>query len=116
MTESRMASQGNGLLRVARTSQFANRWRRIDVYVDGQRIGDIGNGETADFMVEVGDHDVHAELDGCRSETVRVQCAVGTGTTLHLGSPLKGWKLLRTQEALNGPPGSFITLEPGHGS
>jgi hypothetical protein len=96
---------------MTRTSQFANRWRRIAVYVDGQRIGDIGNGETADFMVGVGDHDIHAEIDGCRSQTVRVQCAAGAATALRLGSPLTGWRLLRTREALGGPPGSFIALK-----
>jgi hypothetical protein len=110
-----MPNNDSALLRIARTSQFANRWRQIQVYADGQQIGDIGNGETADFEVRVGDHEVHAELDGCRSETVRVQCVAGAATVLRLGSPLKGWQLLRTQEALSGPPGSFITLELGQG-
>jgi hypothetical protein len=115
MAESRMPGHDSGILRITRTSQFANRWRRIHVHVDGQRIGDVGNGETVDFMVGVGDHDVHAEIDGCHSQTVHVQCAAGAATTLRLGSPLTGWRLWRTQQALAGPPGSFIALDRGQG-
>jgi hypothetical protein len=107
-----------GILRVVRTSQFANRGRRITVYVDGREVGTVRNGETIDFVVAVGEHAVHAALDGVSSETVRVECAAGVPTLLGLGSPLRGWKLLRTQQALSGPPGSFISLEvlPGAGA
>jgi len=101
----------NGILRLARTSQFANRGRRITVYVDGREVGTVRNGETIDFVVTVGEHDVHAALDGVCSETVRVGCGAGVPIMLRLSSPLTGWKLLRTQEALSGPPGSFIALE-----
>ena len=108
----------NGILRVVRTSQFANRGRSISVYVDGREVGTVRNGETIDFVVAVGEHDVHAALDGVCSETVRVGCAAGVPIMLRLSSPLTGWKLLRTQQALSGPPGSFIALEvlPGAGN
>jgi hypothetical protein len=102
---------GNGILRVVRTSQFVNRWRRISVCVDGHEVGTVRNGETIDFVVAVGEHDVHAAIDWVRSEAVRVGCAAGTPTMLRLSSPLRGWKLLRMQQALSGPPGSFIALE-----
>lgn len=102
---------GSGILRVVRTSQFVNRWRPIQVCVDGREVGTVRNGETTDFVVDIGEHDVHAALDWVRSETVRIGCAAGTPTTLRLSSPLRGWKLLRTQAAMSGPPGSFIALE-----
>ena len=108
----------SGILRVVRTSQFVNRGRRIAVWVDGREVGTVGNGETMDFAVSVGEHDVHAEIDSVCSQTVRVGVAAETPVTLRLSSPLTGWKVLRTQEALSGPPGSFISLEalPGVGS
>jgi hypothetical protein len=108
----------SGILRVVRTSQFVNRWRRIGVCVDGREVGTVRNGETIDFVVAVGEHFVHAAIDRVCSETLRVGCAAGTPTMLLLSSPLKGWKLLRAQQALSGPPGSFIALEvlPGAGS
>ena len=81
------------------------------MYVDGREVGTVRNGETIDFVVAVGEHDVHAALDGVCSETVRVGCAAGVPIMLRLSSPLTGWKLLRTQQALSGPPGSFIALE-----
>jgi hypothetical protein len=105
-----MHSQG-GILRVVRTSQFVNRGRRIAVYVDGGEVGTVRNGETLEFGVDAGDHDVHAEVDWVRSETLHVTCAPGVPTTLRLSSPLTGWKLFRIQQAMSGPPGSFITLE-----
>ena len=101
----------SGILRVVRTSQFANRWRLIKVCVDGHEVGTVRNGETTDFVVDIGEHDVHADIDSVLSETVRVRCAAGTPTTLRLSSPLTGWKLLHTQAAMSGPPGSFISLE-----
>jgi hypothetical protein len=106
-----------GSVRVVRTSQFVNRWRPIRVCVDGREVGTVRNGETMDFVVEVGEHDVYAAIDWVRSETVRVACAAGTPAVLRLSSPLTGWKLLRTQQAMSGPPGSFIALEalPGAG-
>ena len=103
--------EGHGILRVVRTSQFANRWRPIKVCLDGREVGTVRDGQTADFVVEAGEHDVHAAVDWVRSETVRIGCAAGTPVTLRLSSPLTGWKLLRTQAAMSGPPGSFIALE-----
>src|SRR5688500_14441402 len=108
----------SGLLRVVRTSQFANRGRRIAAYVDGREVGTVRNGERIDFVVALGEREVRAELDGVCSNTVWVGCAAGVRTMLRLSSPLTGWKLLRTQQALSGPPGSFIALEvlPGTGT
>jgi hypothetical protein len=109
---------GSGILRVVRSSQFANRARSIALFLDGREIGTVRNGESIDLAVDAGEHDVHAAIDGVLSETVRVACAAGTPTVLRLSSPLTGWKLLRVQQAMGGPPGSFITLEvlPGAGN
>ena len=109
---------GSGILRVVRSSQFANRGRSIALCLDGREIGTVRNGEAIDFALDAGEHDVHAAIDGVLSETVRVACAAGMPTVLRLSSPLTGWKLLRAQQAMAGPPGSFITLEvvPGAGN
>ena len=60
------------IIRITRKSEFAYAARRLAVMVDGNRIGFVGNGKTADFELPPGRHDVWVSLDWVRSRACQV--------------------------------------------
>ena len=58
---------------IKRTSEWNNRMRDIRIYLDGERIGFIGNGQTKEFDVEAGIHSLHTKIDWCGSETITIE-------------------------------------------
>jgi hypothetical protein len=107
-----VSSSGLGTIRIERARQYANRLRRITIWVDGEQVGQISDGEGADFAVEPGPHRVRATIDWCKSETLSVNLDPGRRITLHLSSPVRPWRLFGALSAVFGPPGSFIALAP----
>ena len=57
---------------INRTNEYANRWRAIDIYVDGQKTGVIGSGETKEFDILPGAHIVNCKIDWCGSNDVQI--------------------------------------------
>ena len=55
---------------IKRTSEWNNRMRDIGIYLDGKKIGVIGNGEIKEFEVEPGEHTLKSKIDWCGSETL----------------------------------------------
>lgn len=53
---------------VQRTSEWNNRMRNIGIYLDGEKIGVIGNGQTKEFEVAPGEHNLETKIDWCGSE------------------------------------------------
>lgn len=53
---------------VTRLSEWNNRMREVGVYVDGKKIGAIGNGETKSFEIPEGTHQLKAKIDWCGSQ------------------------------------------------
>jgi hypothetical protein len=47
--------------------------RDFKIFIDGQQVGDIGNGETKEFSVAVGKHNVIAKIDWCSSPDVAIE-------------------------------------------
>lgn len=81
------------IIRLKRTSQFANRTRKFKVYLDNQYINDIANGEEISIPVKTGSHQLHLTIDWVKSETYEIELAKGDNIDLLCGSPLKGIKL-----------------------
>jgi hypothetical protein len=46
--------------------------RDIGIYLDGKKIGVIGNGEIKEFEVEPGEHTLKSKIDWCGSETLNI--------------------------------------------
>lgn len=59
-----------GKIIVNRKRQWNNRLRQIGIYVDGQKIGTIANGEIKTFEIPDGDHSIEAKIDWCSSRPV----------------------------------------------
>ncbi|MFC7688056.1 hypothetical protein [Ureibacillus sp. GCM10028918] len=78
------------IIRLKRTSQFANRARKFKVYLDNQYINDIADGEEISIPVRAGSHQLHLTIDWVKSEKYEIELAKGDNINLLCGSPLKG--------------------------
>ena len=57
---------------IERSSEWNNRIRKIGIYVNGEKVGTINNGENKEYEVESGKHEVYAKIDWCRSQKITV--------------------------------------------
>ena len=48
---------------IKRSSEFINRFRNIDLYLNEERIGIINNNETKVFEIEAGKHSLRSKID-----------------------------------------------------
>jgi hypothetical protein len=71
---------------INRTNEYANRWRAIDIYVDGQKTGVIGSGETKEFDILPGAHIVNCKIDWCGSNDVPIDLSGNEVKLLTLSS------------------------------
>ena len=53
---------------VSRRSEWANRARKIGLYLNDKKIDTIGNGESKEFTLEPGDYKLKAKIDWCGSQ------------------------------------------------
>tara|TARA_B100001063_G_C16474445_1_gene409427 strand:+ start:78 stop:488 length:411 start_codon:yes stop_codon:yes gene_type:complete len=53
---------------IDRKSEFANRGRKIGLYLNNEKIGTIENGETKEFEIEPGNYNLQAKIDWCGSQ------------------------------------------------
>ena len=58
---------------IKRTSEWNNRMRNIGIYLDGEKIGVIENGQVIEFEVEPGQHKLKTKIDWCGSETLKFE-------------------------------------------
>lgn len=52
---------------ITRSNEFNNRLRNAIIYIDGQKIGAVGNGDVKDFEVAEGNHSLYAQINWGRS-------------------------------------------------
>ena len=57
---------------IKRTSEWNNRMRDIGIYLDGEKMGVIGNGEIKEFEVDPGEHTLESKIDWCGSEPLKM--------------------------------------------
>lgn len=55
---------------INRSSEFSNLIRSIDIYLGKTKIGELKNGESKEFEVEPGEHQLTAKIDWCRSNII----------------------------------------------
>src|SRR5664279_934185 len=54
-------------IKIQRTNDYINLMRDYRLFIDGQKIGSIGNAQTKDFEIPAGRHSVIAKIDWCSS-------------------------------------------------
>jgi|SRR5690554_50550 len=72
-------------VRLKRTSEYNNRIRDYKIFIDGQQVGTIANGETKDFPTTVGQHTVRAKIDWCSSPELSIELKENQTSSLKVG-------------------------------
>ena len=52
---------------IKRSSEFNNRFRKINIFIDGKKVQTISNGETKEIDIVEGNHKLIATIDWCTS-------------------------------------------------
>jgi len=79
-------------IRISRDSGYADRLRSYQVVVDGEVVGTVDDGGSAELEVPAGDHEVHLKLDFCRSKSVAITVDE-EGVDLACGSHMRGFRV-----------------------
>lgn len=75
---------------INRSSEFSNKFRKIKIYLEDQKIGEIKDGETKQFDIQPGQYTLTARIDWCKSNDLLVNLEKGETQTFYLSgkSPL----------------------------
>jgi hypothetical protein len=65
------------MLTIIRESSTVNAGRAYKVVLDGVVVGQVKNGQTAEFELTPGQHVLHLKIDWCRSNIVEIDSADG---------------------------------------
>lgn len=65
------------ILSIKRSSEWMNKMREVELYLDGRKIGVIQDGETKEFEVEAGEHTLKSKIDWCASKTITITAVEG---------------------------------------
>ena len=55
---------------INRTSEFNNRARNYGLYIDSKKVDAISNGQTKEYEIEPGKHEIYFKIDWCSSQTL----------------------------------------------
>lgn len=72
-----LSSAGSTIQITRRTTYWVDILRAYRIYIDGQYVGKVRNGATAEFSVDPGLHEVFLRIDWCASPRAWVQSAPG---------------------------------------
>tara|TARA_B110000503_G_scaffold133608_1_gene211405 strand:+ start:965 stop:1378 length:414 start_codon:yes stop_codon:yes gene_type:complete len=71
---------------IKRVSEWNNRFRNIGVYVNGEKLGVIKNGEIAEYEIEPCRHELSAKIDWCGSQSLTLELKAGQSVGVELSS------------------------------
>jgi hypothetical protein len=75
--------QGQAIIHITRSHErWRDQWRVYKVIIDGRVVGGVANGESKDFALRPGKHQVRIGLDWTGSENVAVEVGAGGFKTL----------------------------------
>ena len=100
-------------LTVVRDSGYADRMRAYKVILDGVIIGEIRNGQTKEFLVAPGDHQLSLKIDWCGSKAVAFTAAEGETPLFYAKSNLRGIRVMAALWFVLFDRMSYLLLEPG---
>jgi hypothetical protein len=58
-------------LRIRRADEFADNFRSYSIMLDGAKLGEIKRGETREFPIPSGQHQLSMKIDWCRSNMIQ---------------------------------------------
>jgi len=59
------------ILRIRRADEFADHLRSYSIMLDGAKLGEIKRGETHEFPISSGQHQLSMKIDWCRSNMIQ---------------------------------------------
>lgn len=71
-------------IRIERNSEWNNKARAIGIYINGEIAGAINDGETKEYPIENGSHEVYAKIDWCSSQKVKLNISENETVILRL--------------------------------
>lgn len=86
--------EGKGQLQITRITQYANKIRSIQIYINGKVVGSLKDGETKYFELDVRVYEVYAKIDWCATRPIKVTIHKDQRTSFELGCNVYGWKSL----------------------
>lgn len=90
-----------GKIKISRESQFMNKMRSYDIYVDGEKTGEIKNGGKEEISVTPGEHVIQLQIDWCKSKKIPFRVSEGESLSFQCGSRLKGWRVLKASSSMD---------------
>jgi len=82
-------------IKIKRTSEYINSKRDYKIYIDGQLIGTISNGETKEFETTAEQHTITAKIDWCTSPEISINISDNVTKKIKVGGGIKNGKWLR---------------------
>lgn len=98
-------------LTITRDSGYADRLRAYQVVLDGERIGEIRNGETKEFSIGPGKHALSLKIDWCGSETIDFVVAPEEKPAFQVKSGLRGKRVFLSLWYVLFARNSYLRLE-----
>lgn len=75
------------MIEVRRSSHLAGSARSVAVLIDGQKVGEVGNGKAITLQVAAGRHEIAARVDYIKSEPFTIEAFVGRVRVVELSLP-----------------------------
>ncbi|MBW3518082.1 hypothetical protein [Flavobacterium sp. NKUCC04_CG] len=80
------------IIKIERKNDLSNRFRDYNIYIDGNKVGTIANGEVKEFTVDSsGTHSVKATIDWCSSQELFLNLNSADTIPLKLNSITTKW-------------------------
>jgi hypothetical protein len=73
-------------IKIIRTKEYSNLLRNYKIFIDGQSVGTIANGESKEINLTVGQHIVSSKIDWCSSPDILVDIKDNQTKILNVGA------------------------------
>ena len=81
-------------IQISRDSGYADRLRKYAIVLDGQKVGELSDGETSRIPVSPGPHELAVRIDWCGSKPLRFTVGENETATFRVESNLRGGRIL----------------------
>lgn len=82
-----MRVDGAAMIEIRRGNQLTGGARNVAILIDGEKVGEVGNGKTIALRVEPGRREVVARIDYIKSAPFAVDAQAGRIRVIELGMP-----------------------------
>jgi hypothetical protein len=100
-------------LTIERSNEWVNKIRKIDIYLDNEKLGAVGNGKAMEFDIETGTHTIYCKIDWCSSIPVTFEIGDDRGKTFRLFSFAYGswWRVFLASYYIAAKRDEYIQME-----